>query len=608
MTTTTTHRFPLAGSPLRAGFVAEGSGGSQLLTSAVSGMLQLRGNDVRSYLVSDYSRGRNSYFRIDLRGRTLSFILDVSQVSCGCVASLSLLRLDDGAASSGPSVAGHTTRLELLQANRGGVQAEAFRTPRSAAQYTCVQTQPGGHLSGHRAEIGCAVNWRSDAPRSRPYGWGREATIDTRKPFVVHTSMSSGGALSTHLGQEGVLLPFFNSTSSTSRKGLDPGCCEPSTTELANREAVEESGMVLSLSLSCSGPNPITGPPPAICSPAEEAQPQAQSQAQASISGLEIVQASAEPEEREPTRGAGARAHAVQKAEELIGSAAKPTPASPTSSWVTPWAVLWAFAFLGLLVTCSFQPAQLLEQWDHWWDHTLGPVLEPPMPSLTRMFRAVFRAGLLLGRLAVQFARTLCVAATEGAGAHGMWLRNVAVGGFKGFRRGFKSSANEWREVSQMERAPSEVAPLRQPETPAEGSMPGATRMTAAIELDNLSTMWSEGAPPPSYSGPLALDIALDGDPDPMRQNMNGGAAAVPAPIAAALLSPLSPPPPSPPEPVTEEMTAEIAGAAPPTDDPFDLPLPAAAEVSGLVSGAELSRPASDSESWAANSPIGPTV
>ena len=69
--------------------------------SATNGMLRVQG-DSRLYLVQDYQQTQwqdHKYMRLDLNKDPLRFTLDLSNVPCGCLACVYMVKMKDPAAS-----------------------------------------------------------------------------------------------------------------------------------------------------------------------------------------------------------------------------------------------------------------------------------------------------------------------------------------------------------------------------------------------------------------------------------------------------------------------------------------------------------------------------
>ena len=81
--------------------------------TVTDGMLRVQGNS-RLYLVQDYQPAKweeHKYIRLDLRRDPLSFTLDLSNVPCGCLACVYMVKMKDPSATgSNYWCARHTPR------------------------------------------------------------------------------------------------------------------------------------------------------------------------------------------------------------------------------------------------------------------------------------------------------------------------------------------------------------------------------------------------------------------------------------------------------------------------------------------------------------------
>ena len=76
--------------------------------SMTDGMLRVQG-DSRLYLVQDYQQTQwqdHKYMRLDLHNDPLRFTLDLSNVPCGCLACVYMVKMKDPAAASGSNYCG----------------------------------------------------------------------------------------------------------------------------------------------------------------------------------------------------------------------------------------------------------------------------------------------------------------------------------------------------------------------------------------------------------------------------------------------------------------------------------------------------------------------
>ena len=138
---------------------------------------------------------------MDLAKKPLAFQLDLSNVPCGCLACIYLVKMaDPGPGTSNycdmaenvrPGFDGEMcTELDLLEANNHAMQA-------------AIHTELGGSYgSGQCDRNGCFI--RSGGPQAPPerqglYGQGQ--TIDSSRPFEVITSVDGNGAMKVTLAQ-----------------------------------------------------------------------------------------------------------------------------------------------------------------------------------------------------------------------------------------------------------------------------------------------------------------------------------------------------------------------------------------------------------------------
>ncbi|KAL1526510.1 hypothetical protein AB1Y20_015220 [Prymnesium parvum] len=204
------------GALVSPGFVVEPYG-SQAVSSQ-GGVLSVTGNN-RVYLVEDewtadhFDWKEVRYKMLRLAGKTLSFTVDLSNVGCGCDASVYLVGMQQ------PSLLGSNycdiqgvddsacTEIDLLEGNRKAVQSTLHVRTGHGADGTCNQD-------------GCYMNWGKEAAlrtgefTSDFYGPTKAAKIDTRQPFEVESHFAEvleGLRITISLSQDGLTVPFFDS-------------------------------------------------------------------------------------------------------------------------------------------------------------------------------------------------------------------------------------------------------------------------------------------------------------------------------------------------------------------------------------------------------------
>ena len=200
---------PLAGHP-RAGWVKDHG-----WVSVDDGALKVQG-DARAYLIQDHTQndgwGEHQYVRIDLEKSPLRFMLDLSNVPCGCLACVYLVTMKDPedrwsnycdmAENVDPGVDDELCyELDLLEADNRAMQ-------------TAIHTELGGtYGSGNCDRNGCFA--RVGGPQAPPelqnvYGKGAGHTINTDQPFEVVTSADSTGGMTIKLKQDGRSIHSFD--------------------------------------------------------------------------------------------------------------------------------------------------------------------------------------------------------------------------------------------------------------------------------------------------------------------------------------------------------------------------------------------------------------
>ena len=157
------------------------------------------GGQTRGALVHDFKQrgwSRHKYLRFDLSVAPLVFSIDVSNVPCGCVAAVYLVKMRDpslgrsnycdAAGSLIPGLNGEPClEMDIVEANENGLQS-------------ALHTETGGGTfgSGRCDRFGCFA--RMDR---RAYGRGGDI-IDTAIPFDVHAMVADDGELNVELYQE----------------------------------------------------------------------------------------------------------------------------------------------------------------------------------------------------------------------------------------------------------------------------------------------------------------------------------------------------------------------------------------------------------------------
>ena len=139
----------------------------------------------RAYLVEDVQGDWDAYERLDLRGKTMAFTADVSQVSCSCNAALYLVAMSGQYCDIQSTPA--CTELDIFEANSQAFQAT-------------VHTKVGLGGDGTCNQWGCAVNWGNFPTtadgRNTAALYGQGGHIDTRRPYRVAASVSTVGDVS----------------------------------------------------------------------------------------------------------------------------------------------------------------------------------------------------------------------------------------------------------------------------------------------------------------------------------------------------------------------------------------------------------------------------
>ena len=127
--------YPVAGAPAGTGFTTAWDSN----VGVSMGALQLAGNS-RAYLTDP--RGR--YVKLDLRGKTLRFTVDASNVPCSCNAALYFVSMTGPYCDIQSTPA--CTEIDLFEGNQAAIQAT-------------VHTKTGLGGDGSCNQWGCTVNW-----------------------------------------------------------------------------------------------------------------------------------------------------------------------------------------------------------------------------------------------------------------------------------------------------------------------------------------------------------------------------------------------------------------------------------------------------------------
>lgn len=159
------------------------------------GALHITGEG-RSYLVHDHRErgwGSHRYLRFDLSD-PLTFTLDLSNVPCGCVASVYLVRMRDPS----PGHSNYCDAAASLVPGLGGemcVEVDAVEANSHALQ-SALHTEIGGTMGSKRCDrYGCFA--RMDRTE-----YGQEGNlIDTLHPFEVRAEVHQDGELKVTLTQ-----------------------------------------------------------------------------------------------------------------------------------------------------------------------------------------------------------------------------------------------------------------------------------------------------------------------------------------------------------------------------------------------------------------------
>lgn len=162
----------------------------------------------RAFLAQNF-RAKNwaeaAYVRLDMRGRTMSFTVDVSKVPCGVIMTLYLVNMGDPNGASNycdiQPKQGGCTEIDIMEANAYAYQAT-------------VHTVLGEKFDGSCNEKGC---WSNIGKYPYAFGgskskdlYGPGGLIDTKKPYKVTASFSQDGEMTVVLHQGLKFLPVYN--------------------------------------------------------------------------------------------------------------------------------------------------------------------------------------------------------------------------------------------------------------------------------------------------------------------------------------------------------------------------------------------------------------
>eukprot|EP00966_Prymnesium_polylepis_P325420 7381407-Prymnesium_polylepis.3 len=242
----------------KTGLVAENYGTRQISTKLTQGYSQVNitGNN-RAYLVNDWvwaTRWRDvSYKHLMLMERSLEFTIDFSKVGCGCNAAIYLVGMP--AAPWGP---GASDYCDIQDDDKRCAEIDILEGNRQALQSTLHMTAGHGQ-DGRCNQDGCYTNWgKLPSTRSR-YGPGKEADIDSTKPFRVRVSFPEavlddtsdwrGASMDVRMWQgSGPEQVFFKNTENGNPKPGSESRGVSGADQFETKEALER-GMVLVLAL-----------------------------------------------------------------------------------------------------------------------------------------------------------------------------------------------------------------------------------------------------------------------------------------------------------------------------------------------------------------------
>ena len=194
-----------------------------------SGKLRIKGSS-RLFLVQNKTHESwkgHKYVRFDMEDKPLEFEADLSGVPCGCLACVYLVAMPDPNEHDGSNYCdmaenvrpgfngGPCTEIDIFEANNGAMQ-------------TAVHTELGGKYgSGNCDRNGCFARIGGpQAPKSKQddYNFGLPTTgtsnyIQSSKPFKVHASVDSEGALTIKLSQSSHSTTSFSKSMAGNPQG-----------------------------------------------------------------------------------------------------------------------------------------------------------------------------------------------------------------------------------------------------------------------------------------------------------------------------------------------------------------------------------------------------
>lgn len=176
-------------------------------------------SDARAYLVPNiYARDwwGGSFKTFHLKGQTISFTVDLSNVGCGCIACLYFVPLRKPGPGSNycDGQTGGCIEIDIMEANM-------------MAFHTSLHTEEGSAFDGSCNGNGCAANlgrypYTVSGLRTKDL-YGPGAKIDSKKPFQVSASWDSHGSMTIHLAQGEHVVPLFNATSAGNFETMHDG-------------------------------------------------------------------------------------------------------------------------------------------------------------------------------------------------------------------------------------------------------------------------------------------------------------------------------------------------------------------------------------------------
>ena len=228
--------------------------------SMTDGALRIQGN-TRAYLVQDFQQAvwnEHKYVRFDLNHDALKFTLDLSQVPCGCLACVYMVKMKDPSndESNYCDMAENTRpglndeeciELDILEANNWAMQ-------------TAIHTEQDGSYGSHNCDRnGCFARTGGPAsPAQRQHSYGPNQYINSLRPFDVEARVDNIGALTIDLHQGGKSVTTFNRQIAGKRAGttsLSPAqhtpCTHLDSRSLASRERKMRRPQVIHRILAC---------------------------------------------------------------------------------------------------------------------------------------------------------------------------------------------------------------------------------------------------------------------------------------------------------------------------------------------------------------------